>query len=193
MSRLDDIIPENEDKLAWLLGVPRDTYFRYHDKVYKADDIILQAMWTADGEFYFEEIEQREAFDIIQHSNEIETPLMWDAADAKHAKSLIDIFSPYHHLYRAKGTVYICQPSGDVCSVIWSDDLFSKLPLGEWCKICLNGIKECYEVPHIRDSALTTSGSGDGHADPVGAPGTEGPSGAGPLNPLYKNDISNLH
>ena len=60
------------------------------------------------------------------------------------------------------------------------------------CKICLSGIKECYEVPHIRDSALTTSGSGDGHADPVGAPGTEGPSGAGPLNPLYKNDISNL-
>lgn len=40
--------------------------------------------------------------------------------------------------------------------------------------------------------AVTTSGSGDGHADPVGAPGTEGPSGAGPLNPLYKNDISNL-
>lgn len=40
--------------------------------------------------------------------------------------------------------------------------------------------------------AVTTSGSGDGHAEPVGAPGTEGPLGAGPLNPLYKNDISNL-
>lgn len=23
MSRLDEMIPENEDKLAWLLGVPR--------------------------------------------------------------------------------------------------------------------------------------------------------------------------
>lgn len=32
--------------------------------------------------------------------------------------------------------------------------------------------------------AVTTNGSGDGHADPVGAPGAEGPSGAGPLNPL---------
>ena len=79
MSRLDEMIPENEDKLAWLLGVPRGACFKYHDKVYKADDIILQAMWTADGEFYFEEIEQRAAFDIIQHSNEIETPLLWDA------------------------------------------------------------------------------------------------------------------
>lgn len=153
MSRLDDIIPENEDKLAWLLGVPRGACFKYHDKVYKVDDIILQAMWTADGEFYFEEIEQRAAFDIIQHSNEIETPLLWDAADAKHAKSLIDIFSRDHCLYRAKGAVYICQPYGDVCAVIWSDELFSKLPLGEWCKICLNGIKECYEVPCLHDSA----------------------------------------
>ena len=153
MSRLDEMIPENEDKLAWLLGVPRGACFKYHDKVYKADDIILQAMWTADGEFYFEEIEQRAAFDIIQHSNEIETPLLWDAADAKHAKSLIDIFSRDHCLYRAKGAVYICQPYGDVCAVIWSDELFSKLPLGEWCKICLSGIKECYEVPCLHDSA----------------------------------------
>lgn len=38
MSRLTEMIPENEDKLAWLLGVPRGGCFKYHDKVYKADD-----------------------------------------------------------------------------------------------------------------------------------------------------------
>lgn len=53
MSRLDEMIPENEDKLARLLGVPRGACFKYRDKVYKADDIILQAMWTADGGVLF--------------------------------------------------------------------------------------------------------------------------------------------
>lgn len=153
MSRLDDIIPENEDKLAWLLGVKPGAYFKFRGEIYKADEIILQAVWTADVGLVLEEIEQREAYNIILHSDEIQTPLMWDQIDSKNAKSLINIFSLYHKIYRLKGAVYICNPNGDLCAVIWSDDLFSKLPLGERCKICLNAIKECYEVPHIYDGA----------------------------------------
>ena len=133
MSRLDDIIPENEDKLAWLLGVTPGEYFKFRGEIYKADEIILQAVWTADVGLVLEEIEQREAYNIILHSEEIQTPPMWNGN--------------YHYISRINGVIKIYEPCGTLVAEIWAPDLLPKLPEGTANRICLNAIRECKEVP----------------------------------------------
>ena len=147
MSRLDDIIPENEDKLAWLLGVTPGEYFKFRGEIYKADEIILQAVWTADVGLVLEEIEQREAYNIILHSEEIQTPPMWNGNDAKIAKYLGELFSNYHYISRINGVIKIYEPCGTLVAEIWDPDLLPKLPEGTANRICLNAIRECKEVP----------------------------------------------
>ena len=147
MSRLDDIIPENEDKLAWLLGVTPGEYFKFRGEIYKADEIILQAVWTADVRLVLEEIEQREAYNIILHSEEIQTPPMWNGNDAKIAKYLGELFSNYHYISRINGVIKIYEPCGTLVAEIWAPDLLPKLPEGTANRICLNAIRECKEVP----------------------------------------------
>ena len=133
MSRLDDISPENEDKLAWLLGVTPGEYFKFRGEIYKADEIILQAVWTADVGLVLEEIEQREAYNIILHSEEIQTPPMWNGN--------------YHYISRINGVIKIYEPCGTLVAEIWAPDLLPKLPEGTANRICLNAIRECKEVP----------------------------------------------
>lgn len=62
--------------------------------------------------------------------------------------------------------------------------------------ICLDEIiGDNYDIGRLRELAMADregrciilpAGSGDGHADPSGGPGEEGPPGLGPLHPVFE-------
>lgn len=57
---------------------------------------------------------------------------------------------------------------------------------GEGREYELDRLRELAMADRERRCIILPAGSGDGHADPSGRPGEEGPPGLGPLHPVFE-------
>lgn len=143
-----------EYSIYWLLGIERWNWFEYNDELYYiSDNVIYKAVRGVDGLCCCgEEVDQREAIDIILHSGDIRKVVVWSIDDQLHAKSLASLFGSKSFVQRVGGTVVITSIDGDALASFWDSKLFDQLPEGIQGKIMLGAIRFGEIVPGTKES-----------------------------------------
>lgn len=137
-----------EWSIYWLLGIERGNWFEYEDELYYiSDNKIWKAVRGVDGFYRGEEVNQREAIEIILHSGDIRKVVVWSIDDQLHAKSLISLFGSNSYVMRADGTTIISSVDGNALASFWDSKLFDKLPDGIQGKTMLGAIRFAEFVP----------------------------------------------
>lgn len=137
-----------ERSIYWLLGIERWNWFEYEDELYYiSDNKIWRAEHGVDGFYRGEEVDQREAIDIILHSGDIRKVVVWSIDDQLYAKSLISLFGSNSYVMRAGGTTIITSVDGNALASFWDSKLFDKLPDGIQGKTMLGAIRFAEIVP----------------------------------------------
>lgn len=144
-----DLDCDYERSTSWLVGKEEYSWFKYNGNMYYVcDNVIMKAIHGDDlCGWYDEEVDQREAFEIIFNSDQLVDIDVWTLKDEENAKHLEALLGEYCFAQRKKGNTVIIGAHGGTVATFWDSNLFDKLPDGEQYMTKLSSIQRMEIVP----------------------------------------------